>query len=797
MTITTFLSRQSLRTIFLGAALLPMAAAVAFAIILIRAEAREMLETRQLGELMQLVDALGDLVHEQQKERGATSIFLSSKGAEFGPQLAAQREATDAASATLTGLIGKLDLATSDPDLSGQTAAILAKLQARPEIRDQVDAQTIPVPDAIGFYTAGNTIMLDQISRIGGRSSDSGVTASLGSFVAFLAAKERAGVERAVASGGFALGRFDLARLLVLQRLIAQQEMGFEFFLSNAPAPDRAAFEAMRALPETRAVWTYRDLAFAFPRTADLSGITGTDFFNASTVRINAMKDLEEQMSAEIAAMVGSLYRASFRSLCVALALLGILILGMSMALRAMLRCILEMLSGIAEAADRMSNGELKTALPTQTPRELGAIVVALDRFRTSIIEGRDLVAREARAKAAAEQRAADQKEEQRLYELRQEEAAAARRAERADRDKRNAEEIALVVNACARGDFSQRLGLDGKEGAIAEICAGVNRIGEVADRGLAEIRAALERIADGDLTHRMDDSLSGVFAEIGGVMARTIGNLGQTLARVSASAVTVNGSARELSTATDDLARRSERNAAMLEQTAASLNQMSSSIGTASEAAVSARQSVGTMSSRAEQGNEVVQGTIAQMEEISRAAESIEKVLGVIDDIAFQTNLLALNAGVEAARAGEAGRGFAVVASEVRALAQRSSESAREIADMMARSSESVRRGVEMAANSGEALRHIVGDIGEVSGAIDRIAATFQEAKLGISEISEATTQIDRTTQQNAAMFEETNAAIHTLETEARRLSEEMGAFKVDPDTASEHISAPAANVA
>jgi methyl-accepting chemotaxis protein len=159
-------------------------------------------------------------------------------------------------------------------------------------------------------------------------------------------------------------------------------------------------------------------------------------------------------------------------------------------------------------------------------------------------------------------------------------------------------------------------------------------------------------------------------------------------------------------------------------------------------------------------------------MSEIEESAGRIAKIIDVIEDIAFQTNLLALNAGVEAARAGEAGRGFAVVASEVRALAQRSSDAAREINDLITSSGTQVQRGVELVNRAGTALEQIVSSVAEISDLVAGIAASSKEQSTGVSEINTAVNQLDQSTQQNAAMFEETTAASHAL----TQLAEDLG---------------------
>ncbi len=240
-----------------------------------------------------------------------------------------------------------------------------------------------------------------------------------------------------------------------------------------------------------------------------------------------------------------------------------------------------------------------------------------------------------------------------------------------------------------------------------------------------------------------------------------------------------ITTASEQIAQGNNDLAARTERNASSLQQTAAAMEQFSVTVRHNADHAHQASELAHEASAVAGQGGTVVTQVVQTMQDITQSSRRIADIIGVIDGIAFQTNILALNAAVEAARAGEQGRGFAVVAGEVRSLAQRSAQAAKEIKELITASVNSVEAGSAQVAQAGQRMQDIVHQVERVTALVNEITASSREQASGAAQVQQAVSLLDETTQQNAALVEQSAAAADSLKHQTLRLDEALAVYR------------------
>ena len=288
-------------------------------------------------------------------------------------------------------------------------------------------------------------------------------------------------------------------------------------------------------------------------------------------------------------------------------------------------------------------------------------------------------------------------------------------------------------------------------------------------------------RIAAGDLTLRLQ--ADGSSASLMAALERMQMQLRQIVNSIREASGSIQVSSAEIAQGHADLSARTEHQASSLEQTAAAMEQMTATVSRNAESARKASGHAAEASAVAARGGAAVGAVVSTMTGISASSKKIAEIIGVIDGIAFQTNILALNAAVEAARAGEQGRGFAVVASEVRSLAQRSATASKEIRQLIADSVGRIDAGSRQVAEAGNTMDEIVASVERVNGLIAEISASSQEQSQSLSQVSSTVQQLEKVTQQNAAMAEQATAASASLEDQASALMQAVGNFKLGED--------------
>ncbi len=340
--------------------------------------------------------------------------------------------------------------------------------------------------------------------------------------------------------------------------------------------------------------------------------------------------------------------------------------------------------------------------------------------------------------------------------------------------------EITKLFNAGNEGNLSVRGDLSKINFEFRPILLGVNNTLDAVVRPIEEAGSVMEKLSQGDLTHKMEGNYKGDYSKLKNAINSTIASMTETLAEVTAVVSQVDSGAGEVASTSQSLSQGATESAASLEEITSSMNEIGSQAKKNAENSAQAKALSEDAKTSSELGNEKMKKMVEAMNGINQSSEKISKIIKVIDEIAFQTNLLALNAAVEAARAGKHGKGFAVVAEEVRNLAARSAQAAKETTEMIDDSSKKVSGGTAITQDTAKALEEIIASTTKVTDLVSEISAASNEQANGVSQIVIALGQIDQVTQRNTASAEESAAASEELSGQANQLKSLVGRFKL-----------------
>lgn len=681
-------------------------------------------ETGQVNEFAGLCVKLSELVHEMQKERGATAGYLSSKGKKFSSELTAQRNLTDQKRASFKDFLEQFNTSNFGTGFASDLSLFNQKLSMLDNIRTQVSSQSIQLGGALKYYTGTNAQLLELVGDLSNFSQNSRISNMSNAYYSFLMSKERAGIERAVMSATFSKGHFIGTHYDKFVKLVSVQDAYMKSFLSLAEDQHIKYYNEKMSDSSISEVNGMRKIAMTrnFKEEYVRELVKGVGLSAESTLKSG--KDSEKIEKAIV----------NYKNLP-----------GVS-------KKDLKDLSIIEQWLSKR-NSTLSSSFPTTLSGEGKEALVRL-------MEGGDFgvnpeVWFSTITKKINQLKSVDDRLALDLLEL--------------SSELNSQANVALIV-ACLIGliVFSVTLLL---------VYAIIRNITLALTEGVDAIKV----VAHGDYT--VDVKSSGE-DEVGSLMRGVKSMMDsqcEMLSKVRLTADQISTGSSEVASASQSLSSGAAENAAALEEITASMNEMNDKTKYNSSNASQANQLSNEVKDNARNGNSKMKEMMDAMTDIDESSKNISKIIKVIDDIAFQTNLLALNAAVEAARAGVHGKGFAVVAEEVRNLAARSAKAAKETTELIESSVSKVELGTSIANETAKSLEDIVSGVDKVTGLVAEIAESCTEQAKGIDQVNQGLVQLDKVTQQNSANAEETASISKEFLGNADDLKKILSKFKLN----------------
>ncbi len=808
-----FIQNLPIRRKLLLMLILPLLGLIIFSSLILFNSFQEVKQSKKLINDSVFFAEIGATVHNLQKERGTSVAFVSSKGVKMADKLPIMRSDSDK---TLLVLHENMSQRMMAGDKSFQTTIeALSKLQ---ELRQKSTEFQIDGLTCAAQYTRIIQALLELTNNVAKVTHEAEIMRGANTYSAYLNMKERAGRERAILAGIFALDKMDLPHLLKLSGNLGEANASFSQFTQIATLEQMDFHKQTVTGNSVAEVEKMRK--HALESNLDISlGIDSAFWFEQSTTRINLMKKVEDKLVADLQLSATTIQKNAITTLIV-ISILTLLVIVLTIFLITKItRAITRPLDLMKQTlVDVNHSGDFSKKLHYQATDEIGEMAMAFNAMMTTLqatISNTNKVMNaishgefniimdiDAQGDLADLKRGVNETVEQlktTLFTLNE-----------VMNSLYNAD-FSNVVVANVKGNYKQTLDKAiQSQNALREMLADIGSVMEQIAKGnlncrvvaegrgellllkdninstlislgcLNEIGRVAEALAIGDLSQSITAHYPGVFGHVTISMNHTANNLKKLIGEVHEAAEMINVAAKEIAAGNNDLSHRTEKQAASLEETATNMQELTNVVQQNNTHAEHANRMANDAANIATHGVEVVSSVVATMDEINDSSHRIVDIISVIDDIAFQTNILALNAAVEAARAGDSGKGFAVVAVEVRNLAQRAANAAGEIKRLISDSVERVSGGSKQVADAGQTMQEIVNSIRSVSAIINEITTASEDQSAGIGQVNQAIRQMDDVTQQNAALVEQAAAAAESLENQTRDLSRALNSFKV-----------------
>ncbi len=696
-------------------------------------------DVRHLNELAVMVTTVSPLVHELQKERGASAVFMSTGGKSFGSELAAQRSATDKKLAEFETMLSNFDSQSFAASLLAQIGAGQQALNQLQSKRQEITSLSIPSPSAIAYYTAMNKELLAVVEQLPKLSKVGLISVQGAAYSNFLQSKERAGIERALMAATFGADDFADGAFSKFANLMAQQNAYIASFKALATIEMAEYFDKTMDDSNVREVERLRTVALNASRRINVVnrlhgylGYGGIIHRFKNYVLRGREKDYNKlvqfnQSANELLDQVAGLEGLSEE------AAKNIVIV----------RNTLKNYKNAAEAVAQMHKDNLDSnAIDAAVKISDGPALKALDFL--------------AKGSFGIDPAYWFKTITKKINLLKQTE----------DYISESVMNVTLDLRAQAEKELYTSIIVAGVVTLFAIVLAAW-LVTRAILQPLARAVDVGQKVASGDLNVNIGNTSEDETGQVMQALKIMVGKLGGVVSQVQSATSSVASGGEEINSAGQQLSQGASTQAASLEEISSAMEQMASNIRQSADNAGQTEQIAKKAAADAEEGGVAVAQAVTAMKEIANK-------ISIIEEISRQTNLLALNAAIEAARAGEHGKGFAVVASEVRKLAERSQMAAGEIG-------ESSSTTVEVAEKAGKMLEQLVPDIQKTAELVQEISTSTREQDTGAEEINRGLQELDQVVQKSAAASEEMAATSEQLTMQTNQLRQAMSFFKLD----------------